>query len=78
MQKALLLGSVTGVFLGIWACEYGEVIARSELASSVYAATAATCSVAAGRISFVLGMQGPCLSIDTACSSGLVAAHSGL
>jgi len=76
MDKRLLRNSATGVFLGIWACEYGEVVARSGHASSVYAATAATCSVAAGRISFALGMQGPCMSIDTACSSGLVAAHS--
>ena len=43
------------------------------------AATAATgsafLSVAAGRISFVLNTNGPALSIDTACSSGLVALH---
>ena len=56
-----------------------KVVARSpSLASSVYSATAATCSVAAGRLSFVLGLQGPCSSIDTACSSGLVASHGGL
>merc|ERR1712086_238265 len=79
MRKAELLGSVTGVFLGIWNPEFGEVVARSpSLASSVYSATAATCSMAAGRLSFVLGLQGPCSSIDTACSSGLVASHGGL
>ena len=79
MRKAELLGSVTGVFLGIWNPEFGEVVARSpSLASSVYAITAATCSLAAGRLSFVLGLQGPCSSIDTACSSGLVASHGSL
>ena len=31
--------------------------------------------MAAGRLSFVLGLQGPCSSIDTACASALVAAH---
>ena len=27
----------------------------------------------AGRISYMFGMKGPCVAIDTACSSGLVA-----
>jgi 3-oxoacyl-(acyl-carrier-protein) synthase len=29
-----------------------------------------------GRISFALGLQGPCMAIDTACSSSLTAAHT--
>lgn len=34
-----------------------------------------------GRISYVFGLTGPCMAIDTACSSGLVAianAHNAL
>ena len=32
--------------------------------------------MAAGRISFALGLHGPCTTVDTACSSSLVALHA--
>ena len=46
--------------------------------SSVYMATGGAISVAAGRISFTFDLQGPCLTIDTACSSALVALDSAM
>ena len=52
--------------------------ALAEKAVSVYSATAGTLSVLSGRVSYTLGLTGPCLTTDTACSSFLVAAHSGL
>ena len=77
MTKQDLLGSSTGIFVGVWACEYAEVLRDSPAAGVVYAATATTCSVVAGRLSFALGLHGPCVSYDTACSAALVACHSG-
>ena len=43
-----------------------------------YSGTGSAVSVAAGRLSYVLGLQGPSMAVDTACSSSLVAAAPGL
>ena len=77
-RKDSLMGSATGVFVGVWACEYAAVLRRSAAGRSVYAVTAASCAVVVGRLSFALGLQGPCVSYDTACSSSLAALHGGL
>ena len=77
-RKQALMGSGTGVYVGVWACEYVEVLSSSPAGLSVFAASAATCSVVAGRVSFALGMLGPCVSFDTACSSGIVAGHAAM
>ena len=52
-------------------------MARAAIAarSTPTSAPATRSSVAAGRLSYVLGLQGPSMAIDTACSSSLVAVH---
>ena len=75
-RRAALLGGGDGVFVGIERPDWALLQARAPTArSSVYAVTGDTASVASGRLSFVLGLQGPCVSVDTACSSALVALH---
>ena len=71
-----VVGRTIGVFLGMWASEYTEVLAASPKCASAYASMATSCSAAAGRVSFVFGVHGPCVSYDTACCSALVAAHA--
>ena len=69
-----LAGSRTGVFVGICGSDYGQlVMARGSAAIDAYVGTGMAHSVAAGRLSYVLGLQGPCFAVDTACSSSLVA-----
>jgi acyl transferase domain-containing protein len=40
-----------------------------------YSSTGNAHSVAAGRLSYTLGFQGPAMAVDTACSSSLVTVH---
>jgi acyl transferase domain-containing protein len=71
-----LVGSRTGVFVGITTSDYGQRMRLGGSESSdVYSATGTALNAAAGRISFVFGFQGPCVAVDTACSSSLVAIH---
>ncbi|WP_081000047.1 type I polyketide synthase [Pseudomonas coronafaciens] len=76
IDPASLHGSLTGVYAGIMGTEYGTQIqhASEDVTGYGYMGTA-TC-VAAGRVSYCLGLQGPALAIDTACSSSLVAIHT--
>jgi acyl transferase domain-containing protein len=72
-HELLQSGAALGVFVGITNTDFAAQLAVKD---SVYTATGAAISIAAGRISFVLGLQGPCQSIDTACSSAVVALHA--
>ncbi|MCX4243039.1 non-ribosomal peptide synthase/polyketide synthase [Paraliomyxa miuraensis] len=72
-----LMGSPTGVFVGASSFDHGLLTARStgSAGSTPYTATGSALSVAAGRISYALGLCGPSLIVDTACSSSLVATY---
>ena len=69
-----LAGTATGVFAGLSYADYREILGRQpgQLTGSVM--TNGSC-VAGGRLSYLLGLTGPCLVLDTACSSSLVAVH---
>ena len=77
LTQRKLLGSCGGVFVGMDYTDFAWYIGGNEhLVRSVHAATGANMAVAAGRVSFVLGLHGPCMVTDTSCSSGLVAASA--
>ena len=69
---------LSGIFLGIETNDFSEYLMASPLADTPYAATGVTDSVACGRLSYVLGLQGPCAAYATACSAALTACHAGL
>ncbi len=73
-----LRGTQTGVFAGVSVLEFGAGLwaaprGREHLAG--YWLTGSASSMVSGRISYVLGTEGPSVSVDTACSSSLVALH---
>ena len=70
-------GTNTGVFLGLSNDEYGLSSINSGDLKRInsYSLTGICYSTACGRISYTFGFQGPCFSVDTACSSFLTALH---
>jgi acyl transferase domain-containing protein len=70
-----LAGSQTGVFIGISSDDYRDLHSGGAAEIDAYTGTGAAYSIAAGRLSYLLGLHGPCFPVDTACSSALVAVH---
>ncbi len=70
-----LRGSRTAVMIGLMNGDYAQLATASPEAIDLYTGGGTSSSVAAGRLSYVLGLQGPSLVVDTACSSSLVSVH---
>ena len=70
-----LRGSQTGVYAGIGGSEYRALVESSGKLGNYLGTNA---SVAAGRIAFALGLEGPAMAIDMACASALAAVHQAV
>ncbi|MBW4427882.1 MAG: type I polyketide synthase [Nostoc desertorum CM1-VF14] len=70
--------SETGVFVGVTTNDYARLLMPYGDLSQMdaYYLTGNPLNAIAGRLSYTLGLQGPCMAIDTACSSSLVAIHT--
>lgn len=70
-----LSGTKSAVFVGISSLDYGvrAVADMSSIASHFM--TGNTLSIASNRLSYVFNLHGPSMSVDTACSSAMVALH---
>ncbi|MEM7125067.1 MAG: type I polyketide synthase [Chloroflexota bacterium] len=66
--------SKTGVFLGVTQSDYFTFM-DSDTSTGAYATTGNTVIFASGRLSYLLGLQGPNVVIDTACSASLIGVH---
>ena len=71
-----LRGSLTGVFAGVAANEYAHLLSSESIDKiEPYFITGNALNAISGRVAFALGLEGPAMAVDTACSSALVAVH---
>ncbi|MER7106101.1 beta-ketoacyl synthase N-terminal-like domain-containing protein, partial [Streptomyces humidus] len=70
-----LRGRNVGVFAGTKPQDYIPSLEGGESSTEGYALTGSAGAVTSGRVSYTFGFEGPAVSIDTACSSALVAIH---
>jgi acyl transferase domain-containing protein/acyl carrier protein len=76
LDATALRGGTGGVYVGISSADYmitAGALPYRAIAGQLGTGTAH--SAASGRLSYFLGWHGPCVSIDTACSSSGVALH---
>ncbi|MBV8227105.1 MAG: SDR family NAD(P)-dependent oxidoreductase, partial [Verrucomicrobia bacterium] len=76
--KFRLAGSKTGVFVGVAANDYANLLAMAGIPVEAYSSTGNAHSVLANRVSYFFDWHGPSEAIDTACSSSLVAIHRAI
>ncbi|KAK8011006.1 hypothetical protein PG990_009971 [Apiospora arundinis] len=74
----VLRGSPTGVFIGVstTAANAGSAAADGDPVSlNGYVSTGLAGGTMSGRVAYSFGLEGPAMTVDTACSASLVATH---
>ncbi|MFG3714249.1 SDR family NAD(P)-dependent oxidoreductase [Micromonospora sp. NPDC047730] len=75
MPADRLRGTRSGVFAGLSIDDYKGLQIADPARIDGYTGTGNLFCVAAGRLSYVLGLRGPSMAVDTGCSSSLVTVH---
>jgi acyl transferase domain-containing protein len=75
ISMSSLQGSDTGVFCVVSNHDYEKILGRDQETSPGYRFTGTAPALIANRISYAFDLHGPSITLDTACSSGLVAIH---
>ena len=70
-----LKGNDIGVFSGLSSQGYGAGSGTVTPELEGFAGTGAAPCIASGRVAYVLGLEGPAVTVDTGCSSSLVTIH---
>ena len=75
LSPARLAGSRTGVYVGLTHDDYILLAADAHALEGAYGFLGNNYSMASGRIAYAMDLHGPAITMDTACSSGLVSVH---
>lgn len=75
MPLEQVAGSRTSVYTAIFPMDYDRHLYKDTLDLPVYYVTGVEKAMLSNRISHLLDLRGPSLTLDTACSGGLVALH---
>nr|WP_229864643.1 type I polyketide synthase [Streptomyces djakartensis] len=78
LDPTRLRGSRTGVFVGTNGQHYVPLLQNGGADGESfdgYISTGNSASVMSGRLSYVFGLEGPAVTVDTACSASLTALH---
>ncbi|MFB7977704.1 SDR family NAD(P)-dependent oxidoreductase [Streptomyces vinaceus] len=75
IDPAALRGTEAGVFIAAEPQEYAMRLHEAPDGLDGYLLSGNAPSVISGRVSYVLGLAGPALTVDTACSGSLVGMH---
>ncbi|MFD2467787.1 SDR family NAD(P)-dependent oxidoreductase [Amycolatopsis silviterrae] len=75
IDPSALRGTKTGVYVGLSAHDYSNLLARESHGLDGHLLTGTAPSVASGRIAYEFGLEGSAVTVDTACSSSLTTVH---
>ncbi|KAH1303021.1 Non-reducing polyketide synthase pyr2, partial [Aspergillus fumigatus] len=78
LRMDALQGSMTGVFCGALRNDYSQIQTMDPQALPAYMVTGNSPSIMANRISYYFDWRGPSMTVDTGCSSSLLAVHLGV
>ncbi|KAK1141035.1 putative Hybrid PKS-NRPS biosynthetic cluster [Aspergillus melleus] len=73
MTLERLQGTQTAVFVGMMGCDYSDVLLGDLECAPTYTGTGTARSIHSNRISYFFDWHGPSMTIDTACSSSMMA-----
>jgi len=71
--EAAVAGRRIGVWVGASTTDYADIRQQDNGSADRYIMTGGALSIAANRLGHVFDLRGPAMTLDTACSSGLVA-----
>ncbi|WP_026411164.1 type I polyketide synthase [Actinomadura oligospora] len=75
IDPASLRGTRTGVYAGMSGEDYLSGLPRVPEGLEGHATTGRSTAVISGRVAYTFGLEGPAMTVDTACSASLVAIH---